>query len=157
MFTSPFSSVTHSAIYRRSIQHAHKACGEYCFCYQLMWRNRSTWSEIINWLHPAHTSDPTPLLPMPAKIQGCLSRIWYCSLVSPVSLCSALEGHSAWTNGLSFLSGFLFSICQCHILKLQFLKSFHEPETEQINGDHWTLMCLSAQRAPLFHQSLISL
>lgn len=46
--TSHFSPVTHSAIYRGSIQHAHKACGENCFCDQLLCRSRSAWSEIIN-------------------------------------------------------------------------------------------------------------
>lgn len=85
-----------------------------------------------HWLHPAHTGDPTPLLPMPAKIQGYQSQTWCCSLVPPVSLCSALESPSAWTHGISFFGGFLFSICQCHILRLQFLKSFQEPKTELI-------------------------
>lgn len=154
-FTSPFSPVTHSAIYRGSIQHAHKACGGYWFCDQLVCRNRSTWSEIINTDCTQHTQVTPHLccLCLQKSRAACLRfGIALLCLLSPFALLWRVTQHDL----MDFLH-LLFSHCQCHILRLQFWKAFMSLKLSRSNGDHWTLMCLSAQRAPLFHQSLISL
>lgn len=157
-FTSLFSPVAHSAICRRSIQHAPKACGHCCFCGQLVCRSRSAWSEIINTDCTQHTQVTPHLCCLCLqKSRGISLRLVVAllCLLSPFARPWRVPQHELLD--FPFLVGSFFPSANATFWDYNFWKAFKSLKLSWSNGNHWTLMCLSDQRAPLFHQSLISL